>query len=289
VSGFSRTVALYSGKPMVHAQPPKNFTHGDILRWRKVGGLILAEVQYEPGQRVQRHVHPHTRFVLVLSGGITEIRGDHTEIHGPSTLLFRRRGEPHAYVVSRAGATCLIVDVDEGWLARARLHAPVLEQSAAFRGGFVLHLAHRLHGEFRLRDEVSRLAIESITIGVLAEASRRAAKGHERPAPAWLRQARALVDTHFAKPLPLVDVARRVGVHPVHLARTFRRVHQITFAGYVRHVRIEFARRELAASGAPLGDIAAAAGFCDQSHFSRLFKRYTGQTPAEYRLALQAR
>jgi AraC family transcriptional regulator len=66
-------------------------------------------------------------------------------------------------------------------------------------------------------------------------------------------------------------------------------VHQITFAGYVRHVRIEFARRELAASGAPLGDIAAAAGFCDQSHFSRLFKRYTGQTPAEYRLALQAR
>jgi len=78
VSGFSRTVALYSGRPMVYAQPPKNFTHGDILRWRKVGGLILAEVQYAPGQRVQRHVHPHTRFVLVLAGGITEIRGDET-------------------------------------------------------------------------------------------------------------------------------------------------------------------------------------------------------------------
>jgi len=34
-------------------------------------------------------------------------------------------------------------------------------------------------------------------------------------------------------------------------------------------------------------DIAVAAGFCDQSHFSRLFKQYTGVTPAEYRLALQ--
>jgi AraC family transcriptional regulator len=54
-------------------------------------------------------------------------------------------------------------------------------------------------------------------------------------------------------------------------------------------VRIEFARRQLAVSGAALGDIAVAAGFCDQSHFSRLFKRYTGQTPAEYRLALQPR
>ena len=66
-------------------------------------------------------------------------------------------------------------------------------------------------------------------------------------------------------------------------------MHQVTFAGYVRHIRIEFARRELASPGSRLGDIAAAAGFCDQSHFSRLFKRYTGLTPAEYRLALQTR
>ena len=69
----------------------------------------------------------------------------------------------------------------------------------SFAAGSSLHLAHRLHGEFRLRDEVSRLAIESITLGVLAEASRRAAKASERPAPGWLQQARALVDTHFAE------------------------------------------------------------------------------------------
>jgi AraC family transcriptional regulator len=274
---------------VVYAQPPKNFTHGSILRWRKVGGLVLAEVEYEPGQRVHRHVHLHARFVLVLTGGITEIRGDDTQTHGASTLLYRQAGEPHAYMVSRGGATCLVVDVEEGWLARARLHAPVLEQSVSFRGGFALHLAHRLHGEFGQRDEVSRLAIESLALGVLAEMSRRASRAAERPVPGWLQQARALVDAHFAKPLPLVEVARQVGVHPVHLARTFRRVHQITFAAYVRHVRIEFARRELAASVSPLGDIAVAAGFCDQSHFSRLFKRYTGLTPAEYRLALQPR
>ena len=67
------------------------------------------------------------------------------------------------------------------------------------------------------------------------------------------------------------------------------RFYRTTFAGYVRHVRIEFARRELAVSSSSLSDIAASAGFCDQSHFSRLFKQYTGVTPAEYRLALQPR
>ena len=274
---------------MVFAQPPKNFTHGSILRWRRVGGLVLAEVEYEPGQRIHQHVHAHARFVLVLSGTITELRGDQTDAYGSSTLLFRRADEPHSYVVSRDGATCLIVDVDDGWYARARQHAPVLARSAAFRSGFVVHLAHRLHGEFRLRDEVSRLAIESIALGVLAEASRRVARDAGRPVPVWLQQARAFVEQHFAEPVPLSAVARRVGVHPVHLARTFRRCYRTTFGGYVRQVRIEFARRELAASSGSLSDIAAAAGFCDQSHFTRLFKQHTGQTPAEYRLALQAR
>jgi AraC family transcriptional regulator len=274
---------------MVYAQPPKNFTHGEILRWRRVGGLVLAEVKYGPGQRIPRHVHAHARFILVLAGGLTEIRGEETNRYESSSLLFRRAGEPHAYLVSKSGATCLIVDVEEGWYARARQHAPVLARSAAFRRGFVVHLAHRLHGEFRLRDEVSRLAIESIALGMLAEASRRVARAVEPPMPAWLRQARALIEGHFAEPLPLAAVAERVGVHPVHLARSFRRFYRTTFAGYIRHLRIEFARRELAASSTSLSDIAASAGFCDQSHFSRLFKQYTGVTPAEYRLALQPR
>jgi len=272
----------------VTVAPPKNFTHGDLVRWRRVGGLVLGEVEYEAGQRILRHVHPHARFVLVLKGALTEIRGDDTENCEASTLLFRRADEPHAYVVSKAGATCLIVDIDPSWLDRAREHAPLLAHSAAFRRGLIIHLAHRLYGEFRLRDEVSRLAIESIALGVLAEASRRVVRHAERPAPAWLHQARALVEARFAEPQSLAGVASRVGVHPVHLARMFRRVYRTTFSGYVRQLRIEFARRELAGSAA-LSDIAAAAGFCDQSHFSRSFKQYTGFTPAEYRLALSTR
>ena len=270
---------------MLNAQPPKQLTHGDIVRWRKVGGLLLAEVVYEPDQRIHRHVHPHARFVLVLQGAITEIRGAESNTYGPSTLLFRSAAEPHSYVVSRAGATCLIVDVDDGWYARARQHAPVLAQSAAFGGGFVVHLAHRLYGEFRLRDEVSRLAIESIALGVLAEASRRVARAGERRMPQWLQRARALVERHFAEPLPLAAVAGQVGVHPVHLARTFRRCYDTTFAEYVRSVRLEYARRQLAATSASLGEIAAAAGFYDQSHFCRLFKQSTGLSPAAYRVS----
>ena len=267
------------------ADPPRLATHGTILRWRRVGGLVLAETKYEPDQVIPPHQHPHARFVLVVKGALTEIAGTRPISHTRHALLFRKAHEQHTYRASAQGATCLIVDMDDTWLARAGEHAPVLSRSTALRGGLVLHLAARLHGEFGLRDEVSRLAIESLALGVLAEASRRVAREQRENSPAWLPEARAFVDAHFAERLALATVAAIVGVHPVHLARTFRRTYNTTFAAYVRATRVEFARRQLIATRAPLSDIAMAAGFCDQSHFSRLFKLHTGLSPQEYRLA----
>jgi AraC family transcriptional regulator len=270
----------------VDPKPPKHFTQGEIVRWRRVPGLVLAEVTYESGQRIHRDAHPHARFVLVLSGSLTECCDGDAVTHGPSTLLFRRAHEPRSYEVAGAGARCLVVDMDDGWLGRARQQAPLLTRSVAFRRGLLLHLAQRLYGEFRQRDEVSRLAVESLALGVLAEASRRDESAAGERVPLWLLVAMALIEERFREPLSLALVAKSVGVHPVHLARTFRRVHQTTVAAYVRQLRIEFAR-SLLVGPAGLSEIACAAGFCDQSHFSRCFKRHTGLTPAEYRATLR--
>ena len=92
-------------------QPPKDFTHGEIVRWRRVGGLLLAEVVYAPGQRIPQHVHANVRFVLVLQGALTEARGDETRSYGASTLLFRCAGEAALgmWCSPRQGATCLVV------------------------------------------------------------------------------------------------------------------------------------------------------------------------------------
>ncbi|HUL72269.1 MAG TPA: AraC family transcriptional regulator [Vicinamibacterales bacterium] len=261
---------------------PRSFTSGEALRWRRVPGLVLAEVEFRPGQRVEQESRTRARFMLVVRGGVA-FTGPERAADRASTLFFQAAGEPQSFHAGRDGATCLILEMDDMWLARARQQAPVLARSAAFRGGLLVHLAHRLHGEFRLRDEVSRLAIESLALGVLAEASRRAARSSVEPVPAWLLRARAFVDRHFAERLLLATVAAMVGVHPVHLARTFRRTYDTTFSSYVRDLRLEFARVQLVSSCAPLSQIAASSGFYDQSHFCRLFKRSTGFSPQEYR------
>jgi AraC family transcriptional regulator len=271
---------------MAAPPPPSLECQGQILRWRRVGGLSLGEVAFEPNQRIHRDSHAHPRFIVVLKGSLSEVRrGENVATHRPSSLIFESANNPHSYAVSERGALCLVVDMSPDWLERAESRAAILAKTQAFRGGLLLHLAHRLYDEFRLRDEVSRLAVEALSLGVVAEASRRAV-AVPREAPVWLKTALAFVHLHFAEPLSLQIVARHVGVHPVHLARTFRAVYDMPFAARVRSLRIEFAQ-QLLAGPAPLSEIAAAAGFCDQSHFSRSFKHHTGLTPAAYRAQLR--
>ena len=58
---------------------------------------------------------------------------------------------------------------------------------------------------------------------------------------------------------------------------------------YIRQLRVEYACRQLSSSSTALAEIASAAGFSDQSHFSRTFKRQIGMTPSQYRAISRAR
>jgi AraC family transcriptional regulator len=72
-------------------------------------------------------------------------------------------------------------------------------------------------------------------------------------------------------------------VHPGYLASAFRRHFGCTIGEFVRRQRIALACRALTDGDAPLADVAIEAGFADQSHFTRTFKRQLGMTPAAYR------
>jgi AraC family transcriptional regulator len=104
--------------------------------------------------------------------------------------------------------------------------------------------------------------------------------------PRWLAVARELLDDHAAGaagPIDTADLARAAGVHPVHLARVFRRYLGCAPGDYLRRRRVERAAALLRATARPLADIALGCGFADQSHFARAFKRHTGVAPGAYR------
>jgi AraC-like DNA-binding protein len=104
--------------------------------------------------------------------------------------------------------------------------------------------------------------------------------------PAWAKELREIIqdqiDTNLA--LSLKDVSQSLHVHPAYLSREFSKYfNDLSFGDYIRKLRIEKAIQLLGDSKYSLGEIAYLAGFSDQSHFIRIFKKHTGKNPSSYR------
>jgi AraC family transcriptional regulator len=138
----------------------------------------------------------------------------------------------------------------------------------------------RMYYKFREMDDDSLRKLEQALL------ESRSVNNSDRRFPQWLERVRKSLDQRFAEPFKLSEIAAEAGVHPVHLAREFRKHYGSSVGEYLRRVRIEYACRELMGSNAAVTNIAFAAGFADQSHFSRTFKRLCGTTPGKYRASV---
>jgi AraC family transcriptional regulator len=257
--------------------------YGRAVRHRVVGGLHLVETCYAPGSRLPRHSHEHGYFCLVRRGQYREEYGGRERSCGPLSVAFHPPGEVHAEQFAGDETLSFNIEVTDSWLARWPDFVARYDWAADFRGGALAGLALRLYGEFLRDDTAAPLAIEGLTLEILAEGWRRAVPVPGRGPPPWLARVREVLHHGFAEPLTLGELAAQAGVHPVHAATAFRRHYGCTVGQYVRRRRIEFACYQLATSAASVAEIALTAGFADQSHFSRTFKRLTGLTPAAYR------
>jgi AraC family transcriptional regulator len=158
------------------------------------------------------------------------------------------------------------------------MNGPVAVNDVALRC-----VCSRLYSEFRQPDELAALAIEGLGMELMAGLLRESVREPVKKAPLWLRRAEEIIRSRFADRLALVDIAEAAGIHPVHLAREFRRFYGSTLGQYVRQRRIEYAIGLISKAGSSFADIALAAGFSDQSHFSRTFRKLTGLTPRQFR------
>lgn len=153
----------------------------------------------------------------------------------------------------------------------------------------VTAVAHRITYELQMPDLVSPLAISGLLFELLAMAVRRQRPLFaEKPAaPLWLKTVHDYLHTYFNQSFQLIDLANEVGIHPVHLSRVFRIYYGLSLGDYVRRLRLEWVTHQLTTSDKSLTQLAHAAGFSDQSHFTRVFKRYMGVTPGRYRQGMK--
>jgi AraC family transcriptional regulator len=127
------------------------------------------------------------------------------------------------------------------------------------------------------------LIAESLVAELLAETASFGDAIPWRDTPSWLLRARDYIQNHHLKSLRLNEIAEAVDIHPVHLARRYRQFSGRPVGEHLRQLRVDTARDRLRGTDQSLADIAAECGFSDQAHFGRVFRRFTGTTPARYR------
>lgn len=259
--------------------------YGEMLRQHDAGGFSLSQTRYTRGSTLPRHSHESHYVCFVLSGGYEESYERKTRSCQPLMILYHPAGERHAQAFDKTAVDLFRIEVNPARLRYAG-HSDLSLDGRDFRGGVHVGLAHKLYQEFREPDAVSHLAIEGLGLELIAAIARPTARrgNTSRRPQRWLSQAHELIRSRYLEHLTLGYIAGTVGVHPVTLAREFREHYDCTVGEMVRRERIGFACRELSKPHQALADIAIAAGFYDQSHFARIFKKLTGMTPAQYRV-----
>jgi AraC family transcriptional regulator len=268
---------------MMNPQLDQGNFYGDTLKNFQAAGFTLSETRYVPHSKLPRHSHEAPYFGFVLRGTYSESYGRETRLCRPSMLIYHPAGELHAQCFNTA-VQLFRLEVSQRMSGSLRRANVGLDQPAVFDAGLITILARRLYHEFRNPDEVSHLVVEGLALELIAAIARGAdpRKRISSQPPGWLQRARELVKSRCAESFTTADVARMIDVHPLTLSREFRRHYRCSIGDMVRGERIALACRRILA-GARLADVAATAGFYDQSHFAKTFKRITGLTPGQYR------
>jgi len=248
---------------------------------RELQHVRVSRMEFASG-RLASHYHEHAALCVILEGGFTKrFRGRRLDCVA-GTLLIQPAGERHSDEFR--GSRQLVLEplrAEDSPFAEHSLFEEIVHTRSALGVASATRIAH----ELRKTDVWSSLAIEGMALELVARIGRcsdgSAPQG--AGAPRWLAQVRERL-TSGPKPPTIAELAAMVQVHPVYLGRVFRRHFGIPIGAYARRSRLEWAAAQLATTNEPLSRISFCAGFADQSHFTREFRRFAGVTPRQYRL-----
>jgi AraC family transcriptional regulator len=256
--------------------------YGHIPRGARIEGLRLSEVRHTSGRALPAHDHELTYLSLLLEGGYSETLGGRTFHYPASGAGFHPSGTSHCDEIDPGGARFFCVEMEERWLAKFGQSERLGRLAPGVHEGEVVFFALRLHRELRVPDAVTSLAADGLALEMLAALARENERLDRRP-PSWMGRVKERLRSEVRPRPGLGDLARDAGIHPMYLARAFRRFERCSVGEYARRHRVRRACLDLIADEKSLAEIALDFGFSDQAHFTRVFKKLTGLPPGAFR------
>ena len=255
---------------------------GDITisRWSYAGTTVRQEDATTPPDR-------YFFSIALKTTRLKLTRGNHTVFDGimPAGTLYV--GAPSKQLSAQFHAPCDFLHFHVSascFPSPGPATAEGLNDLVLLRDPFAEQLAKALTDHGNSADqEFARCIGQTLAMHV---ARRELPRTKVNALPKWrLRRVEEYVRTHFDRCISLSDLAKVAGLSRMHFAAQFRAATGYRPREYLLHQRIEHAKSLLSSTETALAEVALAVGFCTQAHFSTVFKRITGDTPARWRCA----
>ncbi|WP_026969380.1 chromate resistance protein ChrB domain-containing protein [Algoriphagus terrigena] len=171
------------------------------------------------------------------------------------------------------------------WAISAGLSHNVKDDSLLLEKGMMVYDALYSWAKYLQNEKHTQNPIENLLLDVY----KKFLKHKSGKIPEWAKELKDIIqdqiDTNLS--LSLRELSESLNVHPSYLSREFSKYFDdLSFGDYIRKLRIEKSIILLDDPKHTLAEIAYLTGFSDQSHFNRIFKKYTGKNPSEYRKSL---
>ena len=248
-------------------------------RWAADSVVVNRLVHTQP-RALPSHAHQAGFVSLMLHGEYRETAGLSHFGYQPFSCVYHPPGMDHRDEVGQSGVTLLTLEFKPELFDAMDFDAvnlrPIIDLSGRRPAWELMDLYQRIFS-----NAANDLDIESRAVALafsIVKSSGRAPRNLRS-----LQRAREYVHAHFADNLTLAQVARAAGVHPVYLGQIFRQEFGETLGEYLNRIRVRAAAGMLANSDLPLSAVALDLGFYDQSHFTRIFRQFTGATPGTFR------
>jgi|CXWL01.1.fsa_nt_gi AraC family transcriptional regulator len=247
--------------------------------------LTFHTAIYRGGERHAPHWHEELQLSLVMSGMVLESTR-FAESHGSAlSVAVKDAGVVHADEFGPGETRMVRLELPAGTLA-ALLDDPDRNpvwrwrHDPAVARPFLALVGDALSGAGSFPADDPRV------LDLLAALTARPAT-RSGSTPRWLEQIVAHLRAEWQPRLTVAAVARQAGVHPVYLARCFRRWYGIGVAEELRRLRLRRAAALLIDEPDSVAAAAYDAGFADEPHFCRTFGQAAGLSPGRYRQLLR--
>jgi AraC family transcriptional regulator len=195
--------------------------------------VLLSELRQPCARQMPRHEHALAYFTIVLRGHYAEEDGHcQAELH-PFTALFNPVGVAHRSLVGSGGATLFTIELRADYLEQLQARLPKHPVTDSARGE-MLWPGLRLYSAFKAQCADS-LVLESCVLEMLGALEERPMR---QSPPPWFRRVKERLHEEFRENLRMHNLASDAGVHPVHLARTFRTQEKQTAGNYLQRLRV---------------------------------------------------